>query len=103
MGGVAGHAGFSRLRTRSVVWVGLHEELHGSNRLGAGETLRLFARPDPNAEGPLRALGFDLPAAEGSSAGRLLGQAGSRGAIGHLGFTGCSLWVDIDRQLSVAL
>lgn len=104
MGGVAGHAGiFSTAGDMARLGWLLYEELHGSNRLGAGESLREFALPDPNAEGPLRALGFDLPGVEASSAGSLLGKAGPRGAIGHLGFTGCSLWLDLDAELSVAL
>jgi CubicO group peptidase (beta-lactamase class C family) len=28
---------------------------------------------------------------------------GPLGAIGHLGYTGCSLWIDRDRQLVCAL
>jgi CubicO group peptidase (beta-lactamase class C family) len=76
--------------------------IDGDDRLGIGEALRAFVAIDP-ADGPRRSLGFDRPAPEGSSAGSLLGQAGPRGAIGHLGFTGCSLWIDLDRRLSVAL
>ena len=57
----------------------------------------------PPARGPAestRALGFDTASLEGSSAERHL--ARSR-AVGHLGFTGTSLWIDLDRQLAVAL
>ena len=42
------------------------------------------------------------PSAEGASCGQRFGKAGPRGAIGHLGFTGTSLWIDLDRQLVVA-
>ena len=49
-----------------------------------------------------RGLGFDVPAAADSAAGQRIGK-GPLGAFGHLGFTGASLWVDRDRQLSVAL
>jgi CubicO group peptidase (beta-lactamase class C family) len=48
--------------------------------------------------GTLRA-GFDGKSPEGSSAGRL---AGVR-SIGHLGFTGTSLWMDPDAQRVVVL
>src|SRR5919201_1728040 len=37
-----------------------------------------------------------MPSREGSSLGARLGR-GPRGAIGHLGFTGTSLWLDRDR------
>lgn len=103
MGGVAGHAGlFGTARALAELGALIADAIDGDDRLGLGEVLRAFVEIDP-AHGPVRSLGFDRPAAEGSSAGSLLGQAGPRGAIGHLGFTGCSLWIDLDRRLSVAL
>ena len=54
---------------------------------------------DASTPGSTRAFGFDTPSAEGASCGQRLG---SRGAIGHLGFTGTSLWIDFERQLVVA-
>ncbi len=103
VGGVAGHAGlFGTARAIATLGARVLDEVDGRGALGLGETLRAFVELDP-ADGPPRSLGFDRPAPEGSSAGALLGRAGPRGAIGHLGFTGCSLWVDLDRRLSVAL
>lgn len=52
--------------------------------------------------GSTRAFGFDTPSAEGASCGPRFGRKGPRGAIGHLGFTGTSLWIDLDRELVVA-
>jgi serine-type D-Ala-D-Ala carboxypeptidase len=53
--------------------------------------------------GSTRAFGFDTPSApEGASCGQRFGAKGPRGAIGHLGFTGTSLWIDFARQLVVA-
>ena len=46
-----------------------------------------------------RALGFDTPAAEGSSSGRLF----SPRSVGHTGFTGTSLWIDLETDLIVVL
>ncbi|MCU0663125.1 MAG: beta-lactamase family protein [Myxococcota bacterium] len=46
-----------------------------------------------------RALGWDCRSASGSSAGSLFGQR----TFGHLGFTGCSLWIDPELGISVAL
>ncbi len=57
---------------------------------------------DALTRGSTRALGFDTPSAEGASCGARFGRRGPRGAIGHLGFTGTSLWIDLDRQLVVA-
>ncbi len=45
------------------------------------------------------ALGFDRPSPEGSSAGSLI----SRKALGHLGFTGTSFWIDLEKAMIVVL
>ena len=96
MGGVAGHAGLfgtarALARFAHDAWI--------DDALGLGDTRRAFLEVDEGARGPPRALGFDVPT-PGSSAGRL-----ARGArvVGHLGFTGCSVWMDLDRRLVVAL
>jgi serine-type D-Ala-D-Ala carboxypeptidase len=49
--------------------------------------------------GATRALGFDTPSPQASQAG---GGFGPR-TVGHLGFTGTSLWIDPDRELIVVL
>ena len=59
--------------------------------------------PDPLVPGSTRALGFDTPSLDAPSCGTRFGRAGPQGAIGHLGFTGTSLWIDLDRALVVAL
>ncbi|MFT4571426.1 MAG: CubicO group peptidase (beta-lactamase class C family) [Hyphomicrobiaceae bacterium] len=43
--------------------------------------------------------GWDTPNAEGSSAGSKIGSP----AVGHLGFTGTSLWIDLERGVHVVL
>jgi CubicO group peptidase (beta-lactamase class C family) len=58
---------------------------------------------DASTPGSTRACGFDTPGHQASSCGPRFGKKGPRGAIGHLGFTGTSLWIDLDRQLVVAL
>ncbi len=104
LGGIAGHAGiFSTAKDLARLGQGILEELEGASRLGAAAALEAFTRPSPSRAGPARGLGFDLPAVAGSSAGTKLGKAGPRGAVGHLGFTGCSLWIDLDRRISAAL
>ena len=54
------------------------------------------------APGGTRALGWDAPSSGTSSIGSRLGR-GPLGAIGHLGYTGCSLWIDRDAELVCAL
>jgi len=58
---------------------------------------------DVTTPGSTRALGFDTPGDDAPSCGPRFGTKGPRGAIGHLGFTGTSLWIDFDRRLVVAL
>ena len=45
------------------------------------------------------ALGWDRPTSDDSLSGRKPGE----NVIGHLGFTGCSVWVDLDTKRSVTL
>ena len=45
------------------------------------------------------ALGFDTPAARGSSSGRNF----SATSVGHLGFTGTSFWIDREKDLVIVL
>ena len=106
MGGIAGHAGlFGTAQDVARFGWQMLEELDGAGRLGprAAETLSLLVRADRDTRGSPRGLGFDIPSPEGSMAGDLLGRGGPLGGFGHNGFTGCSLWVDRDRRLSVAL
>jgi CubicO group peptidase (beta-lactamase class C family) len=80
----------------------LLEALKGTTPLDLGDSLALFIQPNLGPNGPLRGLGFDLIAPVGSSTGTRWGK-GPAGGFGHLGFTGCALWIDIDRDLSAAL
>lgn len=96
LAGVAGHAGlFGTARAIASLGAAILAEVEGRGRLGLD--LSSYVAIDP-AVGPARGLGFDRPATVGSSAGAF----GPR-AIGHLGFTGCSLWIDLDRRISAAL
>jgi CubicO group peptidase (beta-lactamase class C family) len=96
MDGVSGHAG-------------LFGTALDVARFGQAVLEGRVARPptpfaaDPLVAGSTRALGFDTPSLEAASCGGRFGRRGPRGAIGHLGFTGTSLWIDFDRALVVAL
>ncbi len=46
-----------------------------------------------------RALGFDMPSGEGASCGRFF----PRTAVGHLGYTGTSFWIDPERATFIIL
>jgi serine-type D-Ala-D-Ala carboxypeptidase len=62
------------------------------------ETVALFTRRQSAPEGTSRALGWDTPSTP-SQSGKYFGPA----SYGHLGYTGTSLWIDPDRQLSITL
>jgi CubicO group peptidase (beta-lactamase class C family) len=95
MEGVAPHAGlFGSARDVHALVLAL---LGGS--LVSRATLETFWR-DAGVPDSTWCLGWDRPSPNGySSAGSRL----SRDAVGHLGFTGCSLWIDPARPLWIVL
>jgi len=95
MDGVAGHAGLFA----TAAEVARFGQAVATGWLGAP----FDWRRDDSTPASTRAFGFDTPSDDGASCGPRFGRAGPRGAIGHLGFTGTSLWIDLDRQLVVAL
>lgn len=96
MGGVAGHAGcFSTVLDVSVFAQCM---LQGGSPLVKKETLEIFTRRQDSPPGTSRALGWDTPSQPSQS-----GKYFSSRSYGHLGYTGTSLWIDPDRQLSVTL
>jgi len=99
MGGVAGHAGlFGTARAVAMAGACFLQECEGRGRLAPANLAREFCGPS-GPEG--RGLGWDRPSGSWSL-GTVLGR-GPRGAVGHLGFTGTSLWVDLDRRVAIAL
>jgi serine-type D-Ala-D-Ala carboxypeptidase len=100
MGGVSGHAGL--FGTGRQVWQfaqGFLDGLQGRSWLVSTPTARTFTTRQGLPVGSTWALGWDTPTPGTSSAGRYLSPA----AIGHLGFTGTSLWVDPTQQVIVVL
>jgi CubicO group peptidase (beta-lactamase class C family) len=99
MGGVAGHAGLfgtARAVGKLLAAMMCAEKGRPGAKLFDANLLRTFwTRPT----GGDWALGFDTPAAEGSSSGHFF----DRRSVGHLGFTGTSFWLDRSRQISVVL
>jgi CubicO group peptidase (beta-lactamase class C family) len=65
--------------------------------LFSAATVEFFAQRQ-SPEGSSRALGWDTPS-ENSSSGRHF----SSRSIGHLGYSGCSLWIDLEARIAVAL
>lgn len=96
LGGVAPHAGlFSTAKDLARF---AHCMLQGGHPILLGETVAIFTRRESAPAGTTRALGWDTPSSA-SQSGKHFGPR----SYGHLGYTGTSLWIDPDRQLSIAL
>ena len=75
-----------------------HVLLQGGAPLVRPETLAIFTRRESAPAGTSRALGWDTPSSPSQS-----GKYFSGRSFGHLGYTGTSLWIDPERQLSITL
>lgn len=96
MGGVAGHAGCFADAYELAVFAQCM--LSGGPPLFHTHTVDLFTQRQSSPAGTSRALGWDTPSPPSQS-----GRYFSPRSYGHLGYTGTSLWIDPDRQLSVTL
>ena len=96
LGGVAGHAGL--FSTANDIACFAHAMLEGGGPILRPETVELFTRRESEPAGTSRALGWDTPSSP-SQSGKHFGAR----SYGHLGYTGTSLWIDPDRQLSITL
>jgi len=98
LGGVAPHAGL--FSTAEDLAIFAHALLNGGHPIlrSLTVTVELFSRRESAPEGTSRALGWDTPSAASQS-----GKYFSPRSFGHLGYTGTSLWIDPERQLSIAL
>ncbi|MFQ5508001.1 MAG: serine hydrolase domain-containing protein [Leptospirillia bacterium] len=103
MDGVAGHAGLFGTARDVGRWAeGLVAAWNGRKAPLPQAIVRHFFSRDDSVSGSCRTLGFDTPAAtpSGPSAcGTHFGPA----TVGHLGFTGTSVWIDPEREWVVVL
>jgi CubicO group peptidase (beta-lactamase class C family) len=111
--GVAGHAGlFSNVPdllrfAGAILTAGVEKNSESKDSKGEGSetklhlfektTLKRFTQRQ-GPEGSSRALGWDTPSGDSTS-----GRHFSSHSIGHLGFSGCSLWIDLDADIAVVL
>ena len=115
MGGVAGHAGlFSTARDLFLFAREVVRARKGEGRVLSRPSAARMTTTVAQPPGCPRTLGFDTPTTppgilspNGDSPGEMpVSQAGSlapHAAVGHLGYTGCSLWIDPAREISVVL
>lgn len=98
-GGVAGHAGlFSTARELYIIADMLRQHYKGERReYFKKDTVREFFRRQEIVDGCTWALGWDTPSEANSSSGRYF----SRNSVGHLGYSGTSIWMDLERDVIV--
>ncbi len=101
LGGDSGHSGL----------FGTAEDVHTlvdclkSHFLGQNEdylkqeTVRTFFTRQDIVKGSTQALGWDTPTPQNSSSGKYF----SDWTVGHLGYTGTSVWMDLEQDLTVVL
>ena len=99
VGGIEGHAGlFGTADNVHRLLAGLLSVYHGEreSKIFRRDLLQLFFKRLPGTD---KALGFDAPSDSNSSCGRGFSQT----SVGHLGFTGTSFWMDLERSVIVLL
>jgi CubicO group peptidase (beta-lactamase class C family) len=96
--GAVGHAGlFSNVPDLLLFAAEILAAARGNGCLFDPSTIEVFSQRQVPPTG-CRALGWDTPSPS-SSAGRHF----SPHSIGHLGYSGCSLWIDLDARIAAVL
>lgn len=98
MGGVAGHAGlFSTARDIHLFLTRLKDSIRDRQPFLPVSVVQEFLTRDETVKGSTYALGWDTPSSENSSAGSYF----SAHSVGHLGFTGTSVWWDLEKDCHI--
>jgi len=100
MGGVAGHAGLfapvDEVDRLVSVLLACHR---GELSFLPSALVREFWTRNETVPNSTWCLGWDTPSSQHSSAGDFF----SPRSVGHLGFTGTSIWIDLERQVHVII
>jgi len=100
MGGVAGHAGLFATADDVMSYAQqLLDVWHGRSEVFPPALVRAFFERQHLPQDSDWALGWDTPTKGASSSGAHF----SERSVGHLGFTGTSLWIDLEREAIVVL
>ncbi len=99
LGGYSGHAGlFGTAQDIFTLTTALVSIYHGYNSsLLKSKTVRTFLSRQEIVPGSTWALGWDTPSKNNSSSGNYF----SSKSIGHTGFTGTSIWIDLEKNITV--
>ncbi len=101
IGGYSGHAGlfstaeevYSLANMLREHYLGLRQDFFKP------ELVKLFFQKQTMLGGCTRTLGWDTPSSRNSRSGRYF----SKKSVGHLGYTGTSIWIDFKRDVIVIL
>ncbi len=95
LGGKTAHAGLFATARGLAPWCDEWlKALQGKSAFISSETAALFTQRQDRVPGSSWALGWDTKSLHGSSAGQVF----YGNSFGHLGYTGCSVWIDPQRQ-----
>jgi len=99
LGGYSGHAGlFGTALDIFTLTTALVNIYHGYNAgLLKSKTVRTFLSRQEIVPGSTCALGWDTPSKNNSSSGNYF----SSNSVGHTGFTGTSIWIDLEKKITV--
>jgi serine-type D-Ala-D-Ala carboxypeptidase len=98
LNGVSGHAGlFSNADNVSSIAKNILETFKGKNQktIISQNTLQKMLQKDDSEW----CMGWHYPSKDNSTAGKLM----SQNSIGMTGFTGTSLWIDLDRNIIISI
>ena len=100
MGGVAGHAGlFASAQDVHRLLACLSRCLRGEDSFLPRSIVEQFFTKDESVENSTFAMGWDMPSPGRSASGSLF----SPRTVGHLGFTGTSIWWDLEKNCYIIL
>ena len=99
LGGYSGHAGLFGTAKEVYALVNLLRGHYRGEREDylKRETVKEFFTRQDLVKGSTWALGWDTPSPKDSSSGKYF----SPKSVGHLGFTGTSVWMDLDKDIIV--
>ncbi|MDB9823446.1 serine hydrolase [Deltaproteobacteria bacterium] len=99
LGGYSGHSGLFGVAEEVFIIVNMLRGHYLEERYDylKPETVREFFKRQNVVKDSSWALGWDTPSPQNSSSGRYF----SSNSVGHLGFSGTSLWMDLDRNILI--
>jgi len=103
LGGVCGHAGLfgTALDVYRLleILLGIYHDLPQQKKVQKIINRKWLCTFFQVPSGAQRPLGFDIPTPPASSSGKFF----SPSSVGHLGFTGTSFWIDLERSIIIIL